>query len=89
MIRLASHFTVSQMLERDEFHKRFQEEKPIALHELLVVSEEIERAVIHGTSVDDLHRVAVQQGMVPLRHDGLRKAALGLTSLEEVMRVVA
>jgi tyrosyl-tRNA synthetase len=35
MIRLASHFTVSQMLERDEFHKRFQEEKPIALHELL------------------------------------------------------
>jgi tyrosyl-tRNA synthetase len=35
MIRLASHFTVSQMLEREEFHKRFQEEKPIALHELL------------------------------------------------------
>jgi tyrosyl-tRNA synthetase len=35
MIRLASHFTVSQMIERDEFHKRFQEEKPIALHELL------------------------------------------------------
>ncbi len=35
IIRLASQFTVSQMLERDEFHKRFQEEKPIALHELL------------------------------------------------------
>jgi tyrosyl-tRNA synthetase len=35
IIRLAAHFTVSQMLERDEFHKRFQEEKPIALHELL------------------------------------------------------
>ena len=34
-IRLASKFTVSQMLERDEFHKRFMEEKPIALHELL------------------------------------------------------
>ena len=34
-IRLAQKFTVSQMLERDEFHKRFQEEKPIALHELL------------------------------------------------------
>src|SRR6266853_5095355 len=29
-IRLAQKFTVSQMLERDEFHKRFQEEKPIA-----------------------------------------------------------
>ncbi len=35
IIRLAAHFTVSQMLEREEFHKRFQEEKPIALHELL------------------------------------------------------
>jgi tyrosyl-tRNA synthetase len=34
-VRLLARFTVSQMLERDEFHKRFQEEKPIALHELL------------------------------------------------------
>jgi tyrosyl-tRNA synthetase len=34
-IRLTAMFTVSQMLEREEFHKRFQEEKPIALHELL------------------------------------------------------
>jgi tyrosyl-tRNA synthetase len=35
IIRLAAHFTVSQMLEREEFHKRFQKEKPIALHEML------------------------------------------------------
>lgn len=35
IIRLAAHFTVSQMLERAEFHKRFQEEQPISLHELL------------------------------------------------------
>jgi tyrosyl-tRNA synthetase len=34
-IRLTAHFTVSQMLERDEFHKRFQAEHPIGLHELL------------------------------------------------------
>jgi tyrosyl-tRNA synthetase len=34
-IRLASHFTVSQMLERDEFSKRFQAEQPIGLHEVL------------------------------------------------------
>jgi len=34
-VRLAANFTVSQMLEREEFHKRFQEEKPIAMHELL------------------------------------------------------
>jgi tyrosyl-tRNA synthetase len=34
-IRLTAHFTVSQMLERDEFHKRFQAEQPISIHELL------------------------------------------------------
>ena len=34
-IRLASHVTVKQILERDDFAKRLTEEKPIALHELL------------------------------------------------------
>jgi len=34
-IRLTAHFTVSQMLERDDFSKRFQAEQPIGLHELL------------------------------------------------------
>jgi tyrosyl-tRNA synthetase len=35
MIQLAAKSTVSQMLERDEFHKRFQAEEPISVHELL------------------------------------------------------
>ena len=35
MIRLAAKATLSQMLERDEFHKRFKEEQPISVHELL------------------------------------------------------
>src|SRR2546423_2437536 len=34
-IRLAAKYTISKMLEREDFHKRFQEEKPIAMHELL------------------------------------------------------
>ena len=34
-IRVTSHFTVSQMLERDEIHPRFQNEQPISLNELL------------------------------------------------------
>src|SRR3982751_1282415 len=34
-IRLASHVTVKQILERDDFQKRLAEERPIALHELL------------------------------------------------------
>jgi len=35
MIRLAAKYTVSQLLERDDFSRRFREERPIALHELL------------------------------------------------------
>jgi tyrosyl-tRNA synthetase len=34
-IRLAAKYTVSQMLEREDFHQRFDQEKPIAIHELL------------------------------------------------------
>src|SRR5215470_7057144 len=34
-VRLAGKYTVSQLLEREDFHKRFQEEKPISVHELL------------------------------------------------------
>src|SRR5437660_2122067 len=34
-VRLMAKYTVSQLLEREDFHKRFQEEKPISLHELL------------------------------------------------------
>jgi len=35
VIGLAAKFTLSQMLERDEFHQRFKEEQPISIHELL------------------------------------------------------
>ena len=34
-VRLTAKYTVSQMLEREDFHKRFKEEKPISMHELL------------------------------------------------------
>jgi len=35
MIRLASTYTVARMLERDDFHKRYQARQPIAVHEFL------------------------------------------------------
>ena len=35
MIKLASRYTLARMLERDDFKKRFHDERPIALHELL------------------------------------------------------
>ncbi|MCB1827547.1 MAG: tyrosine--tRNA ligase, partial [Coxiellaceae bacterium] len=35
MVRLAGHYTVARMLERDDFHKRFTNEQPISIHEFL------------------------------------------------------
>ncbi len=35
MVKLMAQFTVSQMLEREDFHKRFQSEQPISLHEII------------------------------------------------------
>lgn len=60
-----------------------------ALVELLVVTEEVEHMIVEGGSADDIHRLAVSQGMVTLRRSGLRRALDGETTLEEVLRVVA
>jgi type IV pilus assembly protein PilB len=59
----------------------------IALHEVLPVSEEIERLTVTHASSHDIQRVAVAEGMEVLRTDGLRKAAAGETTLAEVLRV--
>ena len=59
----------------------------IALHEVMPVSEEIERLAVERASAHDVRRAAREQGMTDLRLDGLAKAALGQTSLPEVLRV--
>ena len=60
-----------------------------AIHEVMPVTEEIERLVIDQRSTEEIQKVAVMQGMLTLRDDGLRKVGQGLTTLEEVFRVVA
>ncbi|MEO6885866.1 MAG: ATPase, T2SS/T4P/T4SS family [Jatrophihabitantaceae bacterium] len=59
----------------------------IALHEVMPVSEEVERLAVAHASAHEIQRVAIAEGMDVLRVDGLRKAALGETSLAEVLRV--
>ncbi|WP_052667331.1 GspE/PulE family protein [Nitriliruptor alkaliphilus] len=60
----------------------------LALHEVMTVSEEIERMAVGRASSEDIGRVAVEQGMRPLRTDGLAKVLLGRTTIEEIGRVV-
>jgi type IV pilus assembly protein PilB len=60
----------------------------IGLYEVMLRSEEIERLIVERASADAIRSVAVQQGMRTLRDDGLAKVRAGITSIEEVARVV-
>ena len=60
----------------------------IALHEVMAVSEEIERLAVTRASTLAISKVALAEGMVTLRDDGLSKVLAGHTSMEEILRVV-
>jgi len=59
----------------------------IAIHEVMPVTEGIERLAVEHGSAHEIQRVAIDEGMEMLRLDGLRKAVSGETSLAEVLRV--
>lgn len=59
------------------------------VHEVLQVSEGIGALVVSGATGDEIKHAAIDEGMQTLRQDGLEKARLGITSIEEVMRVIA
>ncbi len=58
------------------------------ISEIMVVDEDIAHMISEGESLLAIRRKAVEKGMVPLREDGIRKAMEGITTLEEVRRVV-
>jgi type IV pilus assembly protein PilB len=59
----------------------------IGLYEVMMNSDEIRELTIQRSSADEIRKVAIAQGMTPLRNDGLEKVRLGITSIEEVLRV--
>jgi type IV pilus assembly protein PilB len=61
----------------------------IALHEVMLVTEEIERHAVARSASAEIMRTAREQGMLTLREDGWAKVRLGHTSIEEILRVVA
>jgi len=61
----------------------------IALHEVMTVTEDIERLAVARASSAEIARLAIEQGMSTLRQDGWAKALMGLTSVDEILRVVA
>ena len=61
----------------------------LALHEVMRVTEEIERHAVTGSSSSEIMKTAIDQGMITLRNDGWMKVVQGQTSIEEIVRVVA
>ena len=61
----------------------------MAVHEVMRVTEDIERHAVARSSAAEIGKTAREQGMVTLRDDGWTKVILGDTSIEEILRVVA
>ncbi len=60
----------------------------MGIHEVMTMSETLERLTVENASTDVVKRQAVEEGMLTLRDDGYAKVRLGQTSLEEILRVV-
>ena len=61
----------------------------LALHEVMSVTEDVERLAVERASSTDIAALARKQGMATLREDGWAKVIQGVTSIEEILRVVA
>lgn len=59
----------------------------IGLYEILPLSNELKKLVAKDASLDDLKRQAHSEGVLPLRIEGAKRVAEGVTTLEEVLRV--
>jgi type IV pilus assembly protein PilB len=61
----------------------------LGIHEVLKITSTIKEMILKGSSVDETEKVAKEEGMMTMLEDGIFLAAKGLTSTEEVIRVVS
>jgi type IV pilus assembly protein PilB len=61
----------------------------IAVHETMIRTPALEKAIVKDSTIDIITGIAKTDGMVPMRADGWDKVAQGLTTIAEVLRVVA
>ena len=59
------------------------------LYEVLLIDSDIRKAIMANASTDELRAVALENGMLTLRMDGLKKVERGVTTLEEVVKETA
>jgi len=77
------------------YKSKISEESPdgykgrVGIHEVLEVTTSIRELILKGASIDDIEKRAKDEGMITMLEDGLFLAAQGITSTEEVLRVVS
>ncbi len=59
----------------------------VAVHELLTVTPSIQKLILNRPSNDELRMVALREGMISLKDDGIDKVRQGITTIREIMRV--
>ncbi len=58
-----------------------------AIFEIMVVDDNIKRLVLKTSDATQINELAIKQGMITLRQDGIQKVMAGVTTTEEVLRV--
>jgi type IV pilus assembly protein PilB len=59
----------------------------MGIYEVLKNSEDIQKLIVTNATSEEIQTQAVNDGMVTMQLDGLIKAMLGMTSIEEILRV--
>lgn len=60
----------------------------VGVYEVMLMSERIQKLAVERATSEEIKQVAIEEGMQTLREDGIAKVKLGMTSYEEVLRVI-
>ena len=98
--RVIAHLVENKIIEKArtladlEFYKPKSSKKcpdgyegRVGIYEVLEVTETVKRLITSHTTSDELNERAVEEGMITMAEDGIIKAAQGITSIEEILRV--
>ncbi|MCC5877253.1 MAG: hypothetical protein JJU11_13610, partial [Candidatus Sumerlaeia bacterium] len=58
----------------------------LGIYEVMEATESIQELILQGATTDDIHAMAVHEGMITLRQDGWMKICMGMTTFEEVSK---
>lgn len=60
----------------------------ISIYEILDIDDDVRQAIMRRANADEIKKIAIGKGMTTLMEDGFRKAVAGLTTIEEILRVI-